>query len=241
MGKLLLRWARIFANEFDLSGDARTFSNLDNAMDGVDMHGWSDTSYWYLPDQLRQAGIRGFQALLNDAASGAFTALKDQDITVVSLLFGDAAEPAAGDVAYLLGGTQFSVQPGFDGGAATISGDWLPDEIIAQPMGVVLHPKTSLAATTQGNEIDNGAATTNGWQANLHITASSGGEWAFTIEHSTTGAWAGEEATLGTFTADGSAVAGERLTGTGTVNEFVRFVATRTSGSVTPVCTFARN
>lgn len=240
-GKKILRWARAFADEFDLSGDARTFDGLDNAMEGVDMHGWSDSHHWFLPDLLRQIGVKGFQALLNDATSGAFTALKDRPVTVFSLAFGDGAEPAVGDPAYLIGGAQFKDTAGWDGQAAVIQADILTDETSgAQPVGNVMLPKTALSATGTSAAVNNGAASSNGFSANLHITAGAG-VFAFVLEQSATGAFGGEETTLGSFTIDGSAAASERITGTGAVAQYVRFKRTRTSGTCTAFCSMARN
>lgn len=238
----LLKYARIYVNGYDLSGDARTFDSLDCQFGDQDMSGWSNQTRMYLADQRLIVGVRGFQALLNDAAAGAYTILKTPTGVTqkqVSVLFGGGAAPAAGDLAYLLAGAQLNDQSGLDGQALNIKADFLPmpGVTVGMPWGVVLHPATSLAATTNGTSINNGAGTTTGWQANLHVTVSSGGTWAFTIEHSTNGSsWS----TLGTFTINGSAVASEHLTDVGTVNQYVRFVATRTGGSVTPICTFAR-
>jgi hypothetical protein len=104
---------------------------------------------------------------------------------------------------------------------------------------VVLHPAVARSSTTNGTTVNHGAATSNGFQANLHVYAA-GGVWAFTIEHSTTGAFAGEQATLHTFTANGSAIASEHGSGTGAVRQYVRAVLTRTSGNASAVITFAR-
>ncbi|MCC6192066.1 MAG: hypothetical protein IT318_23805 [Anaerolineales bacterium] len=238
----LLRWARLYANGFDLSGDARTFASVENMLGEIDLTGWSEAVHNFIDDGYRQVGLRGFQALLNDAAGRAFAILKTNPTGVeISLLLGGGAEPVAGDPAYLLGAAQFQDRAGLDGGAFVINADFLPQAGVAtdhNPWGVVLHPATSLSATTNGSTIDQAAGSTNGAHANLHMTASSGGTWAFTVEHSTNGsAWS----TLMAFTINGSAIASERATVTGTVNRYVRAVATRTSGTVTPVFTFARN
>jgi len=80
-------------------------------------------------------------------------------------------------------------------------------------------------------------ANTNFTQDDLHITATSSGNFAFTIEHSTNGsAWA----TLGTFTTTGGSVTSEYKSGAGTVNQYLRFVATRTAGTVSVACAIAR-
>ena len=238
----LLRWTRLYANGYNLSGDARTFASLENMLGEVDVTGWSEAVRNYLADGMRMVGVRGFQALLNDAASGAFGVLKNNPSGLeLSLLFGGAGEPAIGDPAYLLGALQLMDNAGLDGQAHVINADFLPQAgiaTVANPWGVVLHPATSLAATTEAASVDNGAGSTNGAHANLHVPVTSGGEWEFTIEHSPDdSAWA----TLITFAADGSAIASERQSVSGAVDQYVRAVATRTGGTVTPVITFARN
>lgn len=240
----LLRYTRFYLDGYDISGDARAVDSLDCMYTEVDMSGWNVTVRNYLSDQMLQVGVRGFQALLNDtASSGAFTLLKTHTSGhEISVLFGGGGEPDEGDPAYLIGGVQMNDPIGFDGGAAVISADFLPESGVTQgnPWGVILSDATSLSTSTEKAEVDNGAASTNGYQCNLHVTATSSGNYTLAIEHSTTGLWAGEEATLHTFTATGNAITSEHGSGTGTVRQYVRFVATRSGGSCTPVVTFAR-
>ena len=240
-----LRWTRVLVGGYDISGDARTFNTLLNNWDEADLTGISNAVRNGLPGSARRTGAQGLQALLNDtASSGAHAILKSANHSDrLSVLFGGGAEPAAGDAAYLLRSIQLSDPRGFDALAAVLTADFFPDASqfdasAEDPLGLVLHPATSLAATTNGASIDNGAATTKGAHANLHVLASSGGTCAFTVEHSVNGiAWA----TLLTFTINGSAITSEAQAASGTVNQYTRFVATRTSGTVTPVCVLARN
>lgn len=241
----LMRHLRIFIGGYNLSGDARTFSSLDNKFEGVDVSGWSEFVRNFLVDGWRQVGVRGFQALLNDATGRAFAQLKDAENTSrLSLLFGGGGEPAVGDPAYLMSSIQLSDLAGWDGRAAAIGPmDFLPDAAqysndIDNPFGVVLQAETSLSATTTNSSHDNAASSANGWHANIHVTATSSGNFAFVIEHSSNdSAWS----TLGTFTTTGGSVGSEQLSGTGTVNRYTRVVSTRTAGTVTAVVTFARN
>lgn len=241
----ILRWMRIIVGAANLSGDARTFEALLNEVGEADLMGWNNAAEHVVRGSARKIGLTGFQALLNDTAvTGALTVLKDAENTSrLSVLFGGGAEPAAGDPAYLLGPIQLSDVAGLDGLAAVIKANFRPDagqhsDLAENPLGVVLHPETSLSATTNGSTIDNEASSPNGAHANLHVLASSGGTWALTVEHSTDGnSWS----TLMTFTSTGGAVTSERKTASGTINRYVRFVATRTSGTLTPVVTFARN
>jgi hypothetical protein len=105
-------------------------------------------------------------------------------------------------------------------------------------MGHVLQGATSLTATTNSASIDNGAGSTDGFHANLHVIATAGGaDWALEIEHSTDdAAWS----QLALFAADGSTLTSEYASGSGTVNQYVRFTGTRTNGTITVVCVFSR-
>lgn len=239
----LLRWARIYVGGYDLSGDARTLTRLDNLVGEVDITGWNNSVRYSLGDGLRTVGVRGFQALMNDATAGAYTRLiaADRANYPVSVLLGGGAEPTYNDIAYLINGVGLGEPGGWDGQAAALTADFVPyDATGPNPWGVVISPATSQGATFSGTANNNGASSANGWHANLHVTASSGGTWSLIVQHSTTGAWAGEEATLTTFTANGSAITSEHKSGTGTVNQYIRFRGVRSSGTVTPLCTFAR-
>jgi len=239
----LLRHARLYVGGYDLSCDARTVSSLDLRYEEADLTGWCELVRNYIPGSPLLTGIRGFQGLMNDTAGRSYAVLKDADnLSQVSFLFGGGGAPAVGDPAYLMPSVQLGDLAGWDSMAATISADFLPDsnQVAAntkKPLGVVLQNATGLTATTTNGSHDNEAGTTNGWQANLHVTATSSGDYAFVIEDSTNDS---DWTTLGTFTADGSAVTSEYLTGSGAVDRYVRVVSTRTAGTVTAIITFAR-
>ena len=211
----LLRWARIYCDEFNLSGDARTFSELMCAFGEVEMTGWNESVRNYIPDDWLEAGIRGFQAIMNDAAGRGYTVLKARDTAHVSLQMGGGGEPAIGDPAYLLRTVQVSDPASFDASKGVMTADFLPsaslyDENAWFPLGVVLHPATSLSSTISGTSIDMGAGVTIGIHALLHITASDGGTWAFKTQDSANdSAWS--DVVGGGFTLDGSAVGSEAI------------------------------
>lgn len=243
----LLCWARLFVDGYDLSSDSVEIGTLDNTTGEVPLFGWSDSVKWFCSDGLRSVGVKGYKGYLNDTAlSGAYTLLKAPPETTtrkVSLLFGGGAEPTYGDPAYLLGACQLKAPASFASGAAMIEADFVPriDYLTGNPWGVVLSPNVARGSSSfNGTAVDNGAATTTGWHANLHVIASGGGTWAYTIEQSATGAWGGEETTLGTFALDGSAIASEYLAGTGNVAQYIRAKGVRTSSTCTVIMTFAR-
>jgi hypothetical protein len=103
--------------------------------------------------------------------------------------------------------------------------------------GYALLPKTTISASTTGAAKDDGAATTTGAIAQLHVTniVSATGSWVVLIQDSADGStgWT----TIGTFAAK-TAVGAERIVIAGTVRRWVRYVNTVTGGT-TPACTFA--
>lgn len=241
----IMRYARLFFGGFDLSGDSRVFSSCDWQCGEVDMTGWNQSIRNYLPDQFFEAGIRGYNAFMNDTPlSGAFTLLKTADGGVtpanVSLFFGGNAEPTYGDPSYSLSAAQMSGQTTQDGGAFVIAADFLPLAGVTAsgiPWGVVHHPVLSRSATFAGTSVDNLAATTLGYAVLLHIIATASGNFAFKIEHSTNDStWAD----LVTFTINGGTLTSEYKTGSGTVNRYTRLSGTRTGGTCTPVCSLIR-
>jgi hypothetical protein len=100
----------------------------------------------------------------------------------------------------------------------------------ASQIGVSLGDLTALTATGNGTSVDNSASTSNGFIAQIHVTAASGTTPTMTaiIQHSTNNStWA----TLGSFTAVTGATSA-RISGTGTVNRYVRIQYT--IGGTTP-------
>lgn len=240
----LMRFTRLYFGGYDLSGDQRSFGELVNSFDPVDITGESEAVENFLPTKRRKVGVKGYQALLNDEAAGAYTILKNAPQTgIVSVYLGGGDVPAAGDMAYLLPAVQLADTTEFNAGVGALSTDFEMDaaqmsSLVDTPVARVLMPKTALTVTTNGTSVDGGAGTTAGGRANLHVFVSSGGTWAFALEHSTNDStWA----TLATFTVTGNSVTAEHKTASGTVNRYTRLLATRTSGTCTIACAFARN
>ncbi len=239
----ILRYMRIYVGAYDLSGDARTFGAMLNNVAEVERTGWDEDMKNFISDEQRMIGIDGFQAIMNDASNRSHDQLKAIDATVIGVMFGGGGEPAIGDPAYLLRSAAISGLFGLDAGIEVINADFRPDAgqldpDIFQPLGVVLHNVALTASTSSELSVDEGVQGTKGGSAILFIPVSSGGTWAFKIQDSSDdSAWAD----LITFTANGSAVTTETADDSGTVDRYIKFVATRTSGTVTPVCLWARN
>jgi len=106
--------------------------------------------------------------------------------------------------------------------------------------GVVIDPETAITVDTNGTAVDNGAATSNGGVAHLHVTAFSGlTSNSVVLEHSTDNI---SFATLGTFTLYTTTTSERLVIAAGTtVNRYVRVRDDVTgTGSTTRIVSFAR-
>ena len=247
----LMRSARIYVGGYDLSGDSRTFGTAMGTFGEVDFTGWSELVRNYLADGWLQAGITGYQALMNDTSGRALDQLQlsgDSTASQLSLCFGSGgADPAVPDPAYVLPSIQLNDLQGFDSAAAVLSGvDFRMDAAqydanIAKTLGHVMRGPTTLSATlsaSSSNTVDGGGQTTEGGFAILHILSTASGNFAFKLRDSSDDS---SFADLASFTLDGSAVGSELITFSGTVDQYVGFDAARTGGSCVAVCTFVRN
>lgn len=119
----------------------------------------------------------------------------------------------------------------------SVSGSYNTDGVVGY--GVIIDPLTAITVDTNGTSVDNGAATSAGGIAHLHVTAFSGlTSNSVIVEHSTdNSAWS----TLGTFTL-ATGLTSERITVAGTVNRYLRVRDDVTGvGSTTRIVAFARN
>jgi len=95
---------------------------------------------------------------------------------------------------------------------------------------------TAVVAAGNGSNVDNGAATTNGYSAILHVVSFTGTTATIKAQHSTDGSTFSD---LATFTA-ATAATSERKTGTGTVNRYLRYNIAGTFTSITFALALAR-
>lgn len=242
-GKTNTKHYRLYVSDVDLSGDSRQVGNFGAEFVEDAVQGWSDGVENFTLGYLK-AMIDGYQAVFNNTlVTGSHIKLSGAlgSEVLASLCVGIKAAPAAGDLCFAMPLLLSAYKPDGQGPvlvSASLNGPGqgtytLPTKVF----GVVLMPSTALSGTTNGSTVDNGAASSNGLLVYLHILASSGGTWAFKVQHSTDGsAWSD----LISFSANGSAITAEQGASTGTVNQYLRFVATRTSGTVTVVCTAVR-
>ena len=245
----LLRYARLYVDGYDLSGDALSFSSLDNNEEEVPLTAWSDPTEYFTITGRKVMGISGLMVFMNPDTGRAFDQLKNTPLQrFLSFGFGGAGAPEIGDPAYLMPGLTLSDAISVDNNRVMLSVDGVRldsarfDAYAGYPLGYVLNEASQKSDTWNGGSIDFAAAqvTPNvGSQAILHVLEASVTTWTFKVQHSTDDSgWAD----LLTFTANGSAITAERQSAATLVNRFVRFQGTRVggAGTTTVVCTFAR-
>jgi hypothetical protein len=240
-GKTNIRWARLIVDTVDLSGDTRQIGSFGLQHQTSDITGYADAVH-YISMGRAEHIFNGYQAVLNNTATtGSHIELSAQEEYIVSFCIGVKAAPEVGSKAWLSSMQQVSYD--VSGNGTLISVDFakaITDADHTVCFGDVLEAGTARTATITGEGIDNLEASTNGFVAHLHVVASDGGTWAFDIETSSDDGDLDPYASVATFTADGTALAAERIDVAGAVERYMRVVGTRTSGNVTFWCTVAR-
>lgn len=229
--------SRIVVGALSFSSYVRGFSpTMDRAM--LDVTTIVDTAKQFIPGMLSSSVT--IDALLDGsgAAGSEFITLNTWSTTPQAMTIAPRGLTAGTEVMMFLGNqsnaTLNSEINGVASASISVDVDGNPD------VGVVISNFTAITADTNGASVDNGAATSNGGVAHLHLTDFSG----FTsnsviVEHSTNDSvWA----TLDTFTL-ATATTWERLViapGT-TVNRYLRIRDDVTgTGTCTRMVAFAR-
>lgn len=145
---------------------------------------------------------------------------------------------AIGDVARLVSIASTSYDESSPvGGVVAIKWDVMASAAVGT--GFMLHALSTDTDTTTGASKNDLAATTTGWTAHLHVTAQNATSWVVKLQDSAdNSAWA--DVAGGAFTAV-TTKASQRLQGAAgsTLRQYVRYIATRTGGSVASTINFA--
>lgn len=233
------RNSRVYFNSADLSG----FLSAADVQTEVDN---SDTST-FLNDGYRSnmAGLQGHTYSFDGFhdASLPLPAAMGVDAGVLSVGIGGGA--TVGDPVELASITSTSLgkNPTMDGAVAI---SWAAQATGHLGLGQVLHPNSEDTNTTTGSSKDDGASTSAGWTAHLHVFLVDGGSWVVKVQDSAdNSSWADVSGL--SFTA-ATGVTQQRLvsaSATATLRRYVRAVATRTGGSagqgITYFLGYARN
>jgi hypothetical protein len=155
---------------------------------------------------------------------------------VISVLVGQNATPAPGDISYSLAirQQQYKTLPEINK-VIPFTASFAPRGQ-AGGWGQALAAPVTITNTTNGSSIDYGADTTKGGSAVLHILqAAAADTYVITVEGSALGTFTGEEIMLATFTKNGSALAAEGLSLNGSIPRYVRYRAVRTGSAGNPM------
>jgi len=186
----------------------------------------------------RGEGMIAFNGFFNKDTAGSHNALKTLGTAkTAGVAWGNNAVPTIGDIAAGMPVNQFGYQVNSDLDGLIAAAAELKSTGTALEWGTLLANSTDLAATDSLDSHDNGASSANGAAAYLFLSGVTASDTIeVKIEDSTDDS---SYSDLATFTLDGSAIGGERITVAGTVNRYTRVTATVTDGSGSPAFDFA--
>ena len=196
----------------------------------LDVTSLADSAKSYVPG-LEEFSLNIEGMFDNDAAAGSLWSTITTPIDASSSVVTSAAPSgfALGNPTWLIQANTVSYEPSSNV-TDVVTFNMSMGSASTSQTGISLGDLTALTATGTGTSVDNSASTSNGFIAQIHVTAASGTTPTMTaiIQHSTNNStWA----TLGSFTAATGATS-ERISGTGTVNRYVRI--SYTIGGTTP-------
>lgn len=241
-GKTAARHCRLLLDEAELSGDARQLAAAGVRVGAIDQSGWSADIKTYLAGQAEilfgdlTAVFSNLAAANPQIQPGSHVKLAPIESFLATLPIGIRAAPAIGNPAMSSTFQQFAytadVTPN---DVVLVKAQFAPDgtaSLNTAVWGALLAAGSLMTITTTNGSVDNGAASTGGAVAFLHLTqpdaAIGTNNWSLVIEHSADdSSWS----TLITFTANGSTLTAERQAVSGTVNRYTRLKATRTAGN----------
>lgn len=226
----------LYVGSADLSGDVGVINNISTPVGELDITGISKSGHERIQGLVD--GIVSFNTFFNDATGAAHLALRAPFGTAsasrpLTVQFG----PDVGDAAYMAD----AMSVNYDGTRSSdgmLTFDVECNTLSTLPVwGIMLTSGTDThTEATNGTTVDQGAQTTAGAEALLHVTSFTGSNFTATIQDSSNGSSWG---TLKAFT-QVTAIGTERVTVSGTVERYVRIVSTGTFNPVTFSVSFRR-
>jgi hypothetical protein len=223
---------KFFHGVYDLSGDVGSVDTWSTPINVLDVTGIDKSAVERV--QGLADGTFAFTAFFNDAALAAHVALR---VPTAGAPVTWAIGQSVGDVAGMIQGLGVSYDPtrGADGALTFSVG--LESYTTVPVWGVMLTPglKTDTSAAN-GSTLDQGAQTTAGAEAILHVTSFTGSNFTATVQDSSDGSSWGTLKAFTQVTDTGS----ERVTVSGTVERYVRVISSGTFNPVSFACSFRR-
>lgn len=227
MGSVAGKGIRIYMNGHDLSSFFNSMTGPTESVDTSETTTFGDEAKTHLPT-LTSATMSFdgyFDGAANAVDSVVSAALGVGGDEVISLPGGDAA----GNLAYSMVSqiTSYENSGSVDGMVET---SLECQSNVGAERTIVLAPLAAIAVTTTSAEHDNLASTTAGGAGYLQVSTVTGTtpNLEVTIEDSSTGAFAGEETVIATFTPVVASNKSERIAISGTIERHTRAVLTVT-------------
>lgn len=230
-GKRVGKWARIFIDGYSLTAK---ISNVapNNAFTEVEVSGYGQDKNYLAGQGDGTLVIDGFfDATANQTHDALKTLASGDNAQIVTVAYGNNAAPVAGDATITLRGNQMNYQtiPAKDG-AIAVKATIRPAADYPIPEFGVLLDDATITQDGSSTAVNNGASSANGGVGYLHILGlSSGDSIVVKIQHSSDN---NTYADLITFTLDGSAIGGERITVAGTVDQYLKATYDVTGASI---------
>ena len=222
----------LFQGNFDISGDTSTISSWSTPVGMLDVTGIDKSAFE------RIQGVSGaeisYNVFFNDSAGAAHLASRvPSTATNLTWALGSSVGDAAGMVAAIT--SSYDPTRAADG---MLTFDIEAVGNATYPVWGVMLTSGSDTHTeaTNGTTVDQGAQTTAGAEAILHVTSFTGSNFTATVQDSSNGSSWG---TLKAFT-QVTGVGNERVTVSGTVERYVRVISAGTFNPVTFAVSFRR-
>jgi hypothetical protein len=225
---------QVLVGGYELTGDSNKLT-LSDSYTTHDVTAFGHGVHNYIPGN--RTIVVDHVGYMNSQAAQSHPVLKSGTVQgIVSVLVGLNAAPAVGNPSFSLDTVQgrYGVLPEVNKYVPFMAR--FANQGDQSGWGVALTPPVSFTSTTTGTGVDNGAATTKGGAAYLHLLlAAATDRYTITVEGATNSGFSVGLTTLATFTLNASALGSERIAIAGTIPQYTRFKATRTTGGTNPV------
>lgn len=230
MPKLAGDHVQVLVSGYELTPDSQRVA-ISDRYDLHDVTAFGDAVHKFIVGQ-RKAALEHV-GYMEAAAGRSHPVLKGGELEgAFSLLLGQNSLPSVGDPVFSVATIQgkYAVLPemnNFIPFAAAFAhkgdqGGW----------GVALAVPVTFTATANGSAVDHGAATSSGGAAYVHLLqAAATDRYSISVEGATNSTFTTGVVTLATFTLNAAALGSERVTIVGSIPQYTRWKATRTSGA----------
>ncbi|MCY4021364.1 MAG: fibronectin type III domain-containing protein [Chloroflexi bacterium] len=225
MPKLAGEHVQILVDGYDITGDSNHVS-INEDRDVFDVTVFGDKAHRFVPGQRMMAVQHA--GFMNSDEARSHPALKGVDVDgMFSVYVGENAEPAVGDPVFSM-----LTRRGRYGALPQVN-QVIPFRAVFANRGddggwgIALANPRYVIGSSSGSAVDNGVSTDGGGLACLHVLdAAVSDAYAFSIEGSDSGAFAGEESVLATSALDGLTIGSEQVKINGRIPRYVRWAAT---------------